>query len=134
MYHDPCHSPMKQGNPIGTAKALLGAEVKLSERCCGEAGTFAANRPDVATQVKFRKSEEVRRVADGLRAESPGSQVKLLTSCPSCLQGLSRYGDEAGTQADYIVIELARNLLGERWLEDFVARVNQGDVVEKVLL
>jgi len=134
MYHDPCHTPMKQSNPIGTAKSLLGAEVKLSERCCGEAGTFAANRPDVATQVKFRKSEEIRRVADGLRAESPGSQVKLLTSCPSCLQGLLRYGDEAGTQADYIVIELARHLLGERWMEDFVARVGQGDVVEKVLL
>ncbi|MFA5081983.1 MAG: FAD-binding and (Fe-S)-binding domain-containing protein, partial [Hydrogenophilaceae bacterium] len=134
MYHDPCHTPMKLGNPLNTAKALLGADVKLSERCCGEAGTFAANRPDIATQVKFRKSEEIIRVADGLRADSPGSQVKLLTSCPSCLQGLARYGDEAGTEADYIVIELAKNLLGKNWLADFVARANRGDVVEKVLL
>ncbi|MDD4881687.1 MAG: DUF3683 domain-containing protein, partial [Gallionellaceae bacterium] len=134
MYHDPCHTPMKLGNPLNTAKALLGADVKLSERCCGEAGTFAANRPDIATQVKFRKSEEITRVADGLRAETPGTRVKLLTSCPSCLQGLSRYGDEAGTEADYIVVELAKNILGQDWLAGFVAKVNQGGVVEKVLL
>ncbi|TCJ17160.1 DUF3683 domain-containing protein [Parasulfuritortus cantonensis] len=134
MYHDPCHTPMKLASPLGTAKTLLGGEVKLSERCCGEAGTFAANRPDIATQVKFRKSEEIRRVADGLRSERPGAEVKLVTSCPSCLQGLSRYGDEAGTTADYIVVELAKHLLGPNWMADFVARATQGDVIEKVLL
>ena len=132
MYHDPCHTPMKLGNPLATTKALLNADVKLSERCCGESGTFAATRPDIATQVKFRKSEEIRRVADGLR--SGDEKVKLLTSCPSCLQGLARYGAEAGTEADYIVVELAKHLLGERWMADFVARVNAGGVVEKVLL
>jgi Fe-S oxidoreductase len=34
--------------------------------------------------------------------------VKILTSCPSCLQGLSRYSEDAGTTADYIVVEMAR--------------------------
>ncbi|MDD3529541.1 MAG: DUF3683 domain-containing protein [Gallionellaceae bacterium] len=134
MYHDPCHTPMKLGSPLATAKALLGADVRLSERCCGEAGTFAANRPDIATQVKFRKLEEIRRVADDLRQASPGAEVRLLTSCPSCLQGLSRYGDEAGTRADYIVVELARHLLGPNWQADYVAKVSQGDMVEKILL
>ncbi len=134
MYHDPCHTPMKLANPVATAKTLLGADVKLSERCCGEAGTFAATRPDISTQVRFRKHEEIARVADGLRAGEAGTTVKLLTSCPSCLQGLSRYREETGTQADYIVVELARHLLGERWMADFVARVNAGGVVEKVLL
>ncbi len=134
MYHDPCHTPMKLGNPLTTTKALLGADVKLTERCCGESGTFAATRPDIATQVKFRKSEEIRRVADDLRADGGGETVKLLTACPSCLQGLARYGAEAGTEADYIVVELAKHLLGEKWMADFVARVNAGGVVEKVLL
>jgi Fe-S oxidoreductase len=133
MYHDPCHSPMKVYNPLATAKTLLGADVKLSERCCGEAGTFAATRPDIATQVKFRKREEIARVADGLRAGAGDAPVKLLTSCPSCLQGLSRYEDETGVQADYIVVELARNLLGEDWMDAFIKRVNDGGM-EKVLL
>ncbi len=133
MYHDPCHSPIKAYNPLATAKSLLGAEVKLSERCCGEAGTFAATRPDIATQVKFRKREEIARVADGLRADAPGTRVKLLTSCPSCLQGLSRYEDETGVEADYIIVELARHLLGEDWMNAFIRRVNEGGI-ERVLL
>jgi FAD/FMN-containing dehydrogenase/Fe-S oxidoreductase len=133
MYHDPCHSPMKAYNPIFTAKTLLGADVKLSERCCGEAGTFAATRPDIATQVKFRKREEIARVADGLRAGQSDAPIKLLTSCPSCLQGLSRYEDETGIEADYIVVEMARHLLGEDWMNTFIQRVNDGGI-EKVLL
>jgi FAD/FMN-containing dehydrogenase/Fe-S oxidoreductase len=133
MYHDPCHTPMKLGNPLDTAKTLLGTDVKLSERCCGEAGTFAATRPDIATQVKFRKSEEIRRVADDLRADDSLAKVKLLTSCPSCLQGLSRYEKEAGVEADYIVVELAKRLLGDRWMEYYLAKVQQGGI-EKVLL
>ena len=133
MYHDPCHTPMKLGAPLDTAKALLGTEVRLSERCCGEAGTFAATRPDIATQVKFRKAEEIQRVAGALRKESAGDRIRLLTSCPSCLQGLSRYQEETGVEADYIVVELARRMLGESWLEDYLGRVEQ-DGIEKVLL
>jgi FAD/FMN-containing dehydrogenase/Fe-S oxidoreductase len=133
MYHDPCHTPMKLGNPLDTAKTLLGADVKLSKRCCGEAGTLAATRPDIATQVKFRKSETIRRVADNLRNESGNVPIKLLTSCPSCLQGLSRYEQEAGVTADYIVVELAKNLLGEHWMEDYLNKIQRGGI-EKVLL
>ena len=133
MYHDPCHSPMKTYNPLFTARTLLGAEVSLSERCCGESGTFAATRPDIATQVKFRKQEEISRVAAGLRGGPAGAPVKLLTACPSCLQGLARYEGDAGVEADYIVVELARRLLGDNWMRDFIARASAGGI-EKVLL
>ncbi len=133
MYHDPCHTPMKLANPLNTAKVLLGADVTLSERCCGESGTFAANRPDIATQVRFRKEEEIDKVAGKLRAGSLAAPVKILTSCPSCLQGLARYGETTGVEADYIVVELARHLLGENWMADYVAKAQQGGI-EKVLL
>jgi Fe-S oxidoreductase len=123
---------MKQHNPIATAKTLLGAEVKLSERCCGEAGSFAAARPDIATQVRFRKAEEIQRVAGELRGGSE-AKVKLLTACPSCLQGLSRYEAEAGVEADYLIIEMARHRFGEDWLQGFIDRANQGGI-ERVLL
>ena len=67
-------------------------------------------------------------LADGFQGD-----VKLLTSCPSCLQGLSRYNDDAGTQADYIVVEMARRLLGENWMRDYVEKANNGGI-ERVLL
>jgi FAD/FMN-containing dehydrogenase/Fe-S oxidoreductase len=135
MYHDPCHSPMKTYQPIKVTNALMGQEVALNERCCGESGTFAVSRPDIATQVKMRKQEELEKGMTklGLTPGAPEQEVKILTSCPSCLQGLSRYGEDTGIKSDYIVVEMAKHLLGENWMQDYVEKANNGGI-EKVLL
>ena len=136
LYHDPCHSPMKQQDPMKTVRALVGAPVLESKRCCGESGTLGVTRPDISTQVRFRKEEELRRDEAALRAQGHAGAVKILTSCPSCLQGLSRYeGDLANglLEADYIVVEMARRMLGENWLPEYVARANAGGI-ERVLV
>ena len=135
MYHDPCHSPMKTYKPLEVTNKLMGTEVALNDRCCGESGTFAAARPDIATQVKFRKQEELEKgmAKMGLTVGKPEEKVKILTSCPSCLQGLARYGEDTGITADYIVVEMAKHILGENWMQDYVGRVNKGGI-EKVLL
>ncbi len=133
MYHDPCHTPMKAYAPLAVTKALMGQEVPLTDRCCGDSGSFAYARPDVATQVKFRKQQEIENGAAKLRADGFAGDVKILTSCPACLQGLSRYDDDADTKADYIVVEMARHLLGENWMADYVDRANRGGI-ERVLL
>ena len=137
MYHDPCHSPMKTHDPLKVVNALLDAgangAIEKNDRCCGESGTFAVARPDIATQVRFRKQREMEQGAAGLRTDGFRGEVKVLTSCPSCLQGLSRYDDDAGTSADYIVVEMARHLLGTAWLETYVQRANAGGI-ERVLV
>jgi Fe-S oxidoreductase len=133
MYHDPCHTPMKAYAPLAVTKALMGQEVPPTDRCCGDAGSFAYSRPDIATQVKFRKQEEIEKGAEKLRADGFKGDVKILTSCPACLQGLSRYDDDAGTKADYIVVELAKHLLGENWMAEYVGKANTGGI-ERVLL
>ncbi len=135
LYHDPCHTPMKTYNPLQVASRLLGQEVTLSERCCGEAGTFATARPDIASQVRFRKEEELRKGIQTLidKPVVDNEQVKILTVCPACHQGLSRYGDETGLQTDYIVIEMANALLGEDWQRSFIQRAKQSGI-ERILL
>jgi len=135
MYHDPCHSPMKTYKPLEVTNKLMGTDVALNDRCCGESGTFAAARPDIATQVKFRKQEELEKgmAKMGLTVGAPEQAVKILTSCPSCLQGLSRYGDDTGIEADYIVVEMAKHVLGENWMENYIQKANNGGI-EKVLL
>lgn len=135
MYHDPCHTPMKTYKPLEVTNKLMGTEVALNDRCCGESGTFAAARPDIATQVKMRKQEELEKGMEkmGLTVGRPEQDVKILTSCPSCLQGLARYGDDTGIEADYIVVEMAKHILGENWMQEYVERVNNGGI-EKVLL
>jgi Fe-S oxidoreductase len=143
MYHEPCHAPMQTMSGIRVANQLMGQRVDLSERCCGESGTLAVTRPDVSTQVRFRKQQEIEKGAGALRADggvdANGNktpflgEVKILTSCPSCLQGLSRYNDDGGTQADYIVVEMAKRLLGENWMADYIEQANSGGI-ERVLL
>ncbi len=135
VYHDPCHSPMKTYAPMSVTRSLVGDGVTESDRCCGEAGTFAVARPDIATQVRKRKADEIKRnvQAKGVPAGEKQHDVKMLTSCPACVQGLSRYADETGVDTDYIVVELAKGQFGENWAEDFVARANRGGV-EQVLL
>ncbi|MBL8485348.1 MAG: FAD/FMN-binding oxidoreductase, partial [Rhodocyclaceae bacterium] len=59
MYHDPCHTPIKTQQPIKLVNQLMGQKVELNDRCCGESGTFAASRPDIATQVRSRKQVEM---------------------------------------------------------------------------
>ncbi len=135
LYHDPCHTPMKTHAPVKVASTLMGQEVLLSDRCCGEAGTFAVSRPDIATQVRSRKEEELHRGIAALTGadRARGGNVKMLTSCPSCQQGLLRYADSTGLDTDYIVVELARLRLGESWVRDFIDKAKAGGI-ERILL
>jgi len=168
MYHDPCHSPIKTMDPVKLVNELMGSKhdgyaIDKNDRCCGESGTLAVTRPDISTQVRFRKEEEIRKGAARLRdiplvgtgagagangidpgapgavlkagdgPQSNGTDVKILTSCPSCLQGLSRYNEDANMEADYIVVEMARKVLGQNWMEEYVARANDGGI-ERVLV
>ncbi len=139
LFHDPCHSPMKLQDPMKTVKALLGEGVIKSDRCCGESGTLSLNRPDISTQVRFRKEEEIMKGEAALREQGlvgAKENVKMLTSCPACLQGLSRFGEDLDNgllEADYIVVEMARQILGENWMPQYVAAANSGGI-ERVLV
>jgi FAD/FMN-containing dehydrogenase/Fe-S oxidoreductase len=137
MYHDPCHSPIKGHDPLQVVNTLLNDKVngriEKNDRCCGESGTFAMTRPDVATQVRFRKEQEMLAGAERLRADGFKGEVKVLTSCPSCMQGLKRYNDDADLDADYIVVEIARHVLGPQWLPEYVRAANNGGI-ERVLV
>src|SRR5882757_6131215 len=137
LYHDPCHSPMKRHDPLDVVNTLMNSArngvIETNDRCCGESGTLAITRPDISTQVRFRKEQEVRIDVDQLRAGGHQGEVKILTSCPSCLQGLKRYNDDADIDADYIVVEIAKHLLGSDWLPAYVRKANEGGI-ERVLV
>jgi FAD/FMN-containing dehydrogenase/Fe-S oxidoreductase len=137
LYHDPCHSPMKKYDALTVVNTLMNSAqngtIAKNERCCGESGTLALTRPDVSTQVRFRKEQEVRGGVDEIRGGGHRGEVKILTSCPSCLQGLKRFNDDAEMDADYIVVEIAKHLLGADWLPQYVRRANAGGI-ERVLV
>jgi Fe-S oxidoreductase len=123
MYHEPCHTPMKthvrhQGGQRadGPARSICPTAAAANRHAGGDPpGHFD---PGALPQAGGDREGRRRK----LRADGFAGDVKMLTSCPSCLQGLSRYNDDAGTQADYIVVEMAKHLLGDNWMADYVAR------------
>ena len=137
MYHDPCHTPFAAPSPVKVVNNILkpadGSSVLLTESCCGESGTFAVARPDIATQVRFKKEENILKIKNMLCAQRDRSAVKILTTCPGCLQGISRYADSTGTQAEFLAVELAKLKLGNGWLSRFVTSATS-EGIEKVLV
>ncbi len=135
VYHDPCHTPIKNYDPTKLTSDLMGQDVLLTDRCCGEAGTWAVSRPDISSQLRFRKDESLREgiVAHTGKDKAEKGNVKILTNCPACVQGLSRYADDTGMDTDYIVVEMMKELHGEKWQVEFTDKVTSGGI-EKVLL
>ena len=135
LLHDPCHTPMKQYNPVSVASKLLAKEVTASDRCCGESGTLGTARPDIAEQLRYRKREELTQNINSITGNDRvnNDEVKILTSCPACQQGLARYTDDTGLKTDYIVIEMANQMYGKDWEKQFIQKANNGGI-EKVLL
>ena len=123
---------MKTHNPLEVAAGLMGSEVLLSDRCCGEAGTLGTSRPDIANQLRFRKQEELQRGVHQLSGAGK-EKMTLLTACPACQQGLNRYRDSTGLEVRYMVEELARARLGADWQQAFTDQVLRGGI-ERVLL
>lgn len=96
---------------------------------------MAISRPDIATQLRYRKQEELQLGVEQLTGakRAVNGNVKILTSCPACQQGLSRYADDTGLDTDYIVVELANKRLGENWQRAFIDKARAGGI-EQVLL
>ena len=130
MYHVPCHSPLKRHGSHAAIQSLLSSDSVKTEDCCGEAGTLAVAHPAIAGKIRMRKEEQIAKAKAQLSGEA---KQKVLTSCPSCLQGLSRLEGETGVDADYIVVELAKNLHGEDWQKQFVQKVKNGGI-ERILM
>ena len=123
IYHDPCHTPIKNQVPIEMASELMQQPVELTSRCCSESGTLATARPDIAHQLFSRKLESMNAAKQKVQAGDDRLEVKCLT----------RYEKLTGMSTDYIVIELAKQIYGEQWLQDFMQKVSHGGM-EKVLL
>ncbi len=65
--------------------------------------------------------------------DSHPKELKLVTTCPACQQGLNRYRGETGMTAEYIVVELCQKTLGDNWQKQFIENVTK-DGIERVLL
>ncbi len=138
IYHEPCHNPIKQHASLTVINRILGKPAYQSDRCCGESGTFAINRSDIAEQVRFSKLDSLQACAeeigsDALIQQREAQQIKILTSCPSCKQGLARYENDTKMEVDYLVTEVIAQRYGQNWQEAVLNQFAEGGV-ERILL
>jgi Fe-S oxidoreductase len=99
LYHAPCHDSLDgEGESLLTG---LGQPVAGVPHCCGEAGTLALSRPDIAAAMRARKRDAFKSVLAGTADENV-----VLTNCPACLSGLGR-NESLGFNARHLAEELA---------------------------
>ncbi|MBK5274972.1 MAG: (Fe-S)-binding protein [Desulfuromonadales bacterium] len=85
-YHDPCHIAHCQGirkEPRDLLKLIPGlqyTELNEADACCGSAGTYNIERPEMSDRILKRKLDNIR---------ASGAQV-LVTSNPGCLLQLKK--------------------------------------------
>jgi glycolate oxidase iron-sulfur subunit len=85
-YHDPCHIAHCQGirkEPRDLLKLVPGlaySELEAADACCGSAGTYNIERPEMSDRILKRKLDTIR---------ASGAEV-LVTSNPGCLLQLKK--------------------------------------------
>ncbi len=119
LYHDPCHSPIKTMKPDSVIQTLAGAKITQLPYCCGEGGTMALSTPDLSNSLRKRKEINIK----DLRIKD---KTTLLTTCPSCVQGLSRLEGRVPIKVKSLVEFIAEKHLGKDWKKRFIKEVRKG--------
>jgi Fe-S oxidoreductase len=122
LYHRPCHDSLDK-----KAEALLGksgSKLIAVPHCCSEAGTLSLSRPDIACNMVERKSEALQDIL-----KSNDAPRRILTNCPSCVQGLGRQAS-LGIQARHIAVELAEKTGGRDWKKEAQKLLSKAESVQ----
>lgn len=125
LYHAPCHDSLKAS--AATKLARHGIGVQNIPHCCSEAGTLALSRPDISHAMCLRKQNAIEssnpETTSGIRDRQ---KTKILTNCPSCIQGLGR---QPKLDPIHLAEELALLTGGEKWSQLFKEQVKNCEVI-----
>lgn len=126
VYHEPCHSPLRAHGAGKVFSAMFASDPLLVPNCCGEGGTMSLSTPEISNALRERK---IKNIVD-CNAASAGI---ILTTCPSCVQGLSKIHGALPLTGQHLSVYAARVLIGADWKERFIRSLQSGKAVEKVL-
>ncbi|HPB81050.1 MAG TPA: DUF3683 domain-containing protein [Spirochaetota bacterium] len=119
LYHEPCHTPLKHYGYETTLHSVVGATPELVPYCCGEGGTLALSTPLLSNSLRNRKVTDITPMING-------KNTLLLTTCPSCYQGLSKMRSRIPVTVKPMVVYFAETFLGNNWKRKFLRDVKRG--------
>ncbi len=121
VYHDPCHTPLRHMGYEAAFHNLFGRTPVLIPNCCGEGGTLALSTPEISNLLRERKRMNIISRAVPTRAN-------ILTTCPSCVQGLSKTNGHPHFAGKSLTVYFAERVLGKHWNKEFLSKATQGGV------
>ncbi|MGV7930140.1 MAG: DUF3683 domain-containing protein [Spirochaetota bacterium] len=125
LYHEPCHTPLRHLGYEKTFEKLFGISPVNIPNCCGEGGTLALSTPEISNTLRERKKLN-------LLGLSRRSRVSVLTTCPSCVQGLCKINDQVTVTGRSLAVYAAERFLGKDWEKRFLQTVKKKGI-EKIL-
>ncbi|WP_300458561.1 DUF3683 domain-containing protein [Desulfobacula sp.] len=130
LYHEPCHDSLKDTAMDVLKRHCRDNIIQQVPYCCSEAGTLALSRPDITNGMLERKKnaleKEILKKQTDQQENGPSTFHKILTNCPSCLQGLGRHQRITPV---HLAQELAFLKGGENWEKKFNTLVRNNEVV-----
>ncbi len=127
-YHDPCHSPLKSMGMDKTFDKILGAKPVSAPNCCGEGGTMSLSTPHISNSLRERKQNNF------ISLLGKRDNVTILTTCPMCVNGLSKINGKLSVNGKAMSVYLAETFLGKNWKKDFIRSVTKNDGIERIIL
>lgn len=127
LYHDPCHSPLKKYGAEKTFENILGVKPVMIPNCCGEGGTMALSSPEISNTLRKRKRINISGESKGERS------VSVITTCPSCVQGLSKISNGFSVKGEAMAEHLAEVFLGKHYKRNFIKKLRKDGGVEEIV-
>jgi len=122
LHHVPCHDSLEaKGETMLISRSLR--TIHTVPQCCSEAGTMAMSRPDISNAMLDRKQEAIKSIIN-----NQSLPIKMLTNCPSCLQGLGR-NKHLGIIPVHMACELAELSSGPSWEKELKSMVKNSEVI-----
>lgn len=129
VYHSSCHTewtdtPKAKAPEIyrSALAKLLGADVTLSPRCCGESGLGAITSPSIYNKLRARKAEQL-----SIDLNGKNKDVPILVGCPSCKVGIKRNMAtlKKANRVLHTVEYLAELIGGPKWQKEFKKKIDK---------
>ena len=121
LYHRPCHDSLEDRG-LTLLRDQLGTNAVAVPHCCSEAGTLSLSRPDITAQMLAKKADAFRSILGA----SPHGTERVLTNCPSCLQGLGR---QPGVRPQHLAVALAEKIGGAEWRRELDSLMKRAEIV-----
>jgi FAD/FMN-containing dehydrogenase/Fe-S oxidoreductase len=122
-YHAPCHDSLS-GKGVKILTKNNNHQVKSIPCCCSEAGTMAISRPDISSAMLERKGKTIESYTGSNKISN-----KILTNCPSCIQGLSK-NKSSGLTPVHIAVELAKELNSNNFENELAGLVKKAHIIQ----